>query len=58
MTLTSGATQTKLHQLNTALESGIFTQVKQMLAGLPAVDIAHLLESSPPPQSSHFMAAD
>ena len=48
MTLTSDATQIKLHQLNTALESGIFTQVKQMLAALPAVDIAHLLESSPP----------
>jgi len=39
----------KLHSLNTALESGAMTQVRRILnSGLAAVDIAHLIESSPP----------
>ena len=39
----------KLHSLNAALESGALTQVKRILnSGLAPVDIAHLIESSPP----------
>lgn len=42
--------QTQLHldKLNDALESGTFAQVRHMLNFLPASDVAHLLESSPP----------
>ncbi len=39
----------KLHSLNAALESGALTQVKRILnSGLAPVDVAHLIESSPP----------
>ncbi|MCA6063434.1 magnesium transporter [Thalassolituus marinus] len=39
----------KLHSLNAALESGAMAQVKRILnSGLAPVDIAHLIESSPP----------
>lgn len=39
----------KLHSLNAALESGSLTQVRRILnSGLAPVDIAHLIESSPP----------
>ena len=41
-------TQEQLHRLSTALESGAFVQVRQMLNSLSAPVIAHLLESSPP----------
>lgn len=41
-------TQTQLGELYDALDSGTFRQVSRMLNGLPAVDIAHILESSPP----------
>ncbi|MEX2366912.1 MAG: magnesium transporter [Pseudohongiellaceae bacterium] len=40
-------TQEQLHQLSTALESGAFVHVRQMLNSLSAPVIAHLLESSP-----------
>ena len=41
--------RTKLHSLNAALESGAMTQVRRILnSGLAPVDIAHLIESSPP----------
>lgn len=40
--------QNQLQRMNTALESGAFIQVRQMLNSLLAPDIAHLLESSPP----------
>lgn len=41
--------KTKLHSLNAALESGALTQVKRILnSGLAPVDVAHLIESSPP----------
>ena len=38
----------RLHQLNDALESGMFVQVRTMLNQLPAADVAHMLESTPP----------
>ncbi len=38
----------RLHQLNDALESGMFVQVRAMLNQLPAADVAHMLESTPP----------
>jgi magnesium transporter len=41
-------TQTQLGAINEALESGTFQQVRRMLNGLHPVEIAHLLESSPP----------
>tara|TARA_B100000809_G_scaffold259782_1_gene305447 strand:- start:4222 stop:5586 length:1365 start_codon:yes stop_codon:yes gene_type:complete len=41
-------TQTQLGELFDALGSGTFRQVSRMLNGLAAVDIAHILESSPP----------
>ncbi|MBV1914196.1 MAG: magnesium transporter [Pseudomonadales bacterium] len=40
--------QARLFELNQALESGTFAPIKTMLNGLPAVDVARLLESSPP----------
>ncbi|MGI9294431.1 MAG: magnesium transporter, partial [Pseudomonadales bacterium] len=42
--------QAQLEQLDAALNSGAFVQVRRMLNGLPAADIARLLESSPPKQ--------
>jgi len=38
----------QLHQLNDALESGMFVKVRAMLNQLPAADVAHMLESTPP----------
>lgn len=38
----------QLHQLNDALESGLFVQVRTMLNQLPPADLAHMLESTPP----------
>ncbi len=38
----------RLHQLNDALESGMFVRVRAMLNQLPAADVAHMLESTPP----------
>ena len=38
----------RLHQLNDALESGMFVQVRAMLNQLPPADVAHMLESTPP----------
>ena len=40
--------QEKLEELSDALDSGTFTDVRRMLNGMPAADVAHLLESSPP----------
>ncbi|TQV86890.1 magnesium transporter [Aliikangiella coralliicola] len=37
-----------LQQLNEALQSGMFVQVRMMLNELPAADVAHFLESTPP----------
>ncbi len=37
-----------LDQLNQALDSGAFIQVQRMLNSLPAPDVAHIIESSPP----------
>lgn len=37
-----------LQQLNKALHSGMFVQVRMMLNELPAADVAHFLESTPP----------
>ena len=42
-------TQARLRELNSALDSGTYINVRRMLHALPAADIAHLLESSPPP---------
>jgi len=48
MTKTQVKSQAKLEELSLALDSGVFTDVRRMLNGLPAADVAHLLESSPP----------
>jgi len=48
MTKTQIKSQEKLEELSLALDSGVFTDVRRMLNGLPAADVAHLLESSPP----------
>ena len=37
-----------LQRLNKALQSGMFVQVRMMLNELPAADVAHFLESTPP----------
>ncbi len=42
-------TLAQLDELVTALSSGTFANVRRMLNALPPTDIAHLLESSPPP---------
>ena len=42
------SSQARLERLSQALGSGTFADVKRMLNGLPAADVAHLLESSPP----------
>lgn len=42
------SSQARLERLSLALGSGTFADVKRMLNGLPAADVAHLLESSPP----------
>ena len=44
-----GSTQSQLDALTTALESGTFVNVRHMLNALPSIEIARLLESSPPP---------
>ena len=41
-------TQNQLRELNSALERGSLTEARRMLDVLPAPDVAHLLESSPP----------
>ena len=38
----------QLQRLNDALQSGMFVQVRMMLNELPAADVAHFLESTPP----------
>ncbi len=38
----------QIQQLNDALDSGMFVHVRMMLNDMPASDVAHLLESSPP----------
>ncbi len=42
-------TLAQLDELTKALSTGTFVNVRRMLNALPAADIAHLLESSPPP---------
>jgi len=42
-------TLAQLDELTDALSSGTFVNVRRMLNALPPADIAHLLESSPPP---------
>lgn len=44
----STTSQARLERLSQALGSGTFADVRRMLNGLPAADVAHLLESSPP----------
>lgn len=51
-TLDNQQTQLKLEQLNEALTSGTFVQVRRMLNSLSAPNIAALLESSPPKNRS------
>ncbi|MEH6591732.1 MAG: magnesium transporter [Halioglobus sp.] len=48
MEQTQAKLQQKLDQLSSALDSGTFVDVRRMLNGLAAPDVAHLLESSPP----------
>jgi magnesium transporter len=40
--------QASLNQFNEALESGTFVQVKRLLNSMPASDVAHVVDSSPP----------
>ena len=40
--------QSRLDELSQALDSGTFIQVRRMLNSLPAHEIAHVIESSPP----------
>lgn len=40
--------EAELQQLNDALANGVSTELRIMLNALPAADMAHLLESSPP----------
>ena len=42
-------TQLQLDELTRALDSGTFINVRHMLNALPPIDVAMLLESSPPP---------
>ncbi|MFZ5722306.1 MAG: magnesium transporter [Pseudomonadota bacterium] len=46
--MSSESTGTQRHALNRALERGTMTQVRRLLNAMPAAEIAHLLESSPP----------
>ncbi len=39
--------ESRLELLNEALGSGAFLQIRRMLNGLPPVDAAHLIESTP-----------
>jgi magnesium transporter len=48
MTQTQAKSQQKLDELTLALDSGTFVDVRRMLNGLAAAEVAHLLESSPP----------
>ena len=48
MNQTEATSQKTFEKLNQALDSGAFVDVRRMLNGLPAGDVAHLLESSPP----------
>ena len=48
MSQTSIKSQEQLDKLSLALGSGTLVDVRRMLSDLPAADIAHLLESSPP----------
>jgi magnesium transporter len=48
MDSTQAASQNTLDKLSAALESGTFVDVRRMLNGLAAAEVAHLLESSPP----------
>lgn len=48
MVNTHAKSQKKLEELSAALDSGVSSDVRRMLNGLPAGDVAHLLESSPP----------
>jgi magnesium transporter len=41
-------TQTHLNRLNQALESGTFIPMRRLLNSLPAAEVAHVIESSPP----------
>lgn len=45
---TSTQSKEKINLLEDALNSGTFKQVKRMLNTLPASDVAHVLESTPP----------
>ena len=40
---------TRLEELNSALSSGTLANVRRMMNALPPAEVAHLLESSPPP---------
>ncbi len=40
--------QSRLQQLDEALNSGEFVHIRRMLNNMPAVDVGHLIESAPP----------
>ncbi|MEP6389367.1 MAG: magnesium transporter [Halioglobus sp.] len=48
MVSTTATAQAQLDKLSLALDSGTLADVRRMLNGLSAADVAHLLESSPP----------
>lgn len=41
-------TQSHLEELNQALSSGEFIQIRRMLNSMPAAEVAHLIEAAPP----------
>ncbi|MEE8058911.1 MAG: magnesium transporter [Pseudomonadales bacterium] len=47
-TMEKNYSQAHLAELTQALNSGTFIQVRRLLNGLPATEVAHIIESSPP----------
>lgn len=47
-TVTQPIHEQALHQINDALESGAFVQLRRLLDSLPGAHVAHLISSSPP----------
>lgn len=46
--MSTGDSRSQRHDLSRALERGTMNQVRRLLNAMPAAEIAHLLESSPP----------
>ena len=48
MSENSQKSRARLDELNEALNSGAFIQIRRMLNSLPPAEVAHLIESTPP----------